>query len=252
MAAISQTTLSNAFSWMKMLEFRYKFHWILFLKEPINNIPVLIQMMAWRLPGDKPLSEPMMVSLLTHICLTQPQWVNRALRFMSFWVNQDDSSVIVTSQHRNSFRVTGPLWGEWIPLTKGQWCIALMFSLLLAWIFCWTNNQIEMLVIWDTVGLMWHHCNELYLDHHMNHINQQPYRVTTTKQICVGSWRWSCLVNWFCYQLIAKPGNKTAAPPWPDPQCAQGGWEDTNPFISLFLRVSHRTLMIFDEKNPEL
>ena len=32
--------------------------------------------MAWRRPGDKPLSEPMMVSLLTHICITRPQWVN--------------------------------------------------------------------------------------------------------------------------------------------------------------------------------
>ena len=30
--AISQTTLSNAFSWMKMLEFRLKFHWSLFLR----------------------------------------------------------------------------------------------------------------------------------------------------------------------------------------------------------------------------
>ena len=26
-----------------------------------------------------------------------------------------------------------------------------------------------------------------------------------------------CLVTWFCYQLIAKPGNKTAAVSWPDP-----------------------------------
>ena len=32
--------------------------------------------MAWRRPGDKPLSEPMMVILLTHICVTRPQWVN--------------------------------------------------------------------------------------------------------------------------------------------------------------------------------
>ena len=32
--------------------------------------------MAWRRPGDKPLSEPMMVSLKTHICVTRPQWVN--------------------------------------------------------------------------------------------------------------------------------------------------------------------------------
>ena len=32
--------------------------------------------MAWRRPGDKPLSEPMMVSSPTHICVTRPQWVN--------------------------------------------------------------------------------------------------------------------------------------------------------------------------------
>ena len=42
----------------------------------INTIPALVQIMAWRRPGDKPLSEPMMVSLLTHICVTRPQWVH--------------------------------------------------------------------------------------------------------------------------------------------------------------------------------
>ena len=36
-------------------------------KGPINNIPALVQIMAWRCPGDKPLSEPMMVSSTTHI-----------------------------------------------------------------------------------------------------------------------------------------------------------------------------------------
>ena len=41
----------------------------------INNIPTLVQIMAWWRPGDKPLSEPMMVSLLTHVCITRPQWV---------------------------------------------------------------------------------------------------------------------------------------------------------------------------------
>ena len=45
-------------------------------KVRINNIPALVQIMAWRRPGDKPLSEPMMVSLLMHICVTRPQWVN--------------------------------------------------------------------------------------------------------------------------------------------------------------------------------
>ena len=46
-------------------------------KVQINNIPALVQIMAWRRPGDKPLFETMMVSLLTHICVTRPQWVNR-------------------------------------------------------------------------------------------------------------------------------------------------------------------------------
>ena len=45
-------------------------------KGPINNIPALVQIMAWRWPDDKPLSEAMMVSLLMHICVTWPQWVN--------------------------------------------------------------------------------------------------------------------------------------------------------------------------------
>ena len=42
---------------------------------PINNVPTLVQIMAWRRPGDKPLSEPRMVRLPTHICFTRPQWV---------------------------------------------------------------------------------------------------------------------------------------------------------------------------------
>ena len=43
------------------------------LKGPINNMPELVQIMAWRRPGDKPLSEPMMVILPTHKCVTRPQ-----------------------------------------------------------------------------------------------------------------------------------------------------------------------------------
>ena len=60
-------------------QFRLRFHWILFLRVPINNIPALIQTMAWYRPGNKQLSEPMLVSLLTHICVTRPQWVKAVL-----------------------------------------------------------------------------------------------------------------------------------------------------------------------------
>ena len=56
-------------------------------KVRINNIPALVQIMAWRRPGDKPLSEPMMVSLLTHICVTRPQWVNFiSLLYLHLWM----------------------------------------------------------------------------------------------------------------------------------------------------------------------
>ena len=42
---------------------------------PVNNTPVLVQIMTWRRPGDKPLSEPMGASSLTHICVSRPRWV---------------------------------------------------------------------------------------------------------------------------------------------------------------------------------
>ena len=42
----------------------------------IENMPALVQIMAWCWPCKKSLSELMVVNLLTHICVTQPQWVN--------------------------------------------------------------------------------------------------------------------------------------------------------------------------------
>ena len=45
-------------------------------KGPINNILTLVQIMAWRRPGKEALSEPMMVSLPTHICVARYQWHN--------------------------------------------------------------------------------------------------------------------------------------------------------------------------------
>ena len=42
---------------------------------PINNIPALVQLMAWRRPGDNPFSKAMMVRLPTHIWVTLPEGV---------------------------------------------------------------------------------------------------------------------------------------------------------------------------------
>ena len=47
--------------------------------DSINNIPTLVPIMAWHRPGDKPLPEPMMVSLPTHICVARPEWIKKLM-----------------------------------------------------------------------------------------------------------------------------------------------------------------------------
>ena len=44
-------------------------------KGSTNNIPALVQIMAWHRPGEKPLAEPMMVRLSMPIWVTLLQWV---------------------------------------------------------------------------------------------------------------------------------------------------------------------------------
>ena len=75
-SASKETTFTNAFFlnenvWI-LIQILLKF----VRKGPINNIPALVQIMAWRRPGNKPLSEPMIVSLPLHLSVTQPKWVN--------------------------------------------------------------------------------------------------------------------------------------------------------------------------------
>ena len=41
----------------------------------VSKCPIY-DMMAWRRWGDKPSSEPTLTILLTHICITRPQWLN--------------------------------------------------------------------------------------------------------------------------------------------------------------------------------
>ena len=59
---------------------------------PININPEMFRIMAWRRPGDRPLSEAMLVSLLTHICVTRPQWVKHV--FSSFEYKTIDVGIV--------------------------------------------------------------------------------------------------------------------------------------------------------------
>ena len=95
----SMTTISNRFFnenvWI-WIEISLKF-------VPINNIPALVQIMVWRQSSDKPLSELMMISLLTHMCVTRLQWVSvcgdetneQACRIINnVWILRDEALVV--------------------------------------------------------------------------------------------------------------------------------------------------------------
>ena len=72
---------------------------------PINNIPALVQIMAWRWPGDKPLSEPMMVCLLTHICVTRSQWVKSCVTTLIVLIG----TICIISKFSTLIRIRGNL-----------------------------------------------------------------------------------------------------------------------------------------------
>ena len=76
MAVIFQTTFCKCIFVNENVGISIKISLKFVPKCQINNIPALVQIMAWRRLGDKPLSEPMTVSLLMHICISQPLWVN--------------------------------------------------------------------------------------------------------------------------------------------------------------------------------
>ena len=71
---------------------------------------------------------------------------------------------------------------------------------LLDQLFTWLQS--------DAMSCNWKCWNQVYTP-------QSIYDIANS--IWVRSWNCGCLVTRFCYQLTAKPGNKTAAVPWPDP-----------------------------------
>ena len=77
-------------------------------ESPNNNIQVLVQIMAWCRQGDKPLSEPMMVILLTHICVTRPQWVKHVLLADKSEIFIDEYLDIVPSLSKHPIEFTPP------------------------------------------------------------------------------------------------------------------------------------------------
>ena len=113
-------------------------------KGPIYNIPALVQIMAWRRPGDKPLFEPMIISLPTHICVTRPQWVNL-------------SQILLVHGHcwRNHVSIS---------LASTDWGNGLLQAVI------W-NNFVH-LVIW----LITPRCHLTWVNFHLKHNKQMPLK----------------------------------------------------------------------------
>ena len=102
---------------------------------PIDNIPALVQIVAWCRPGDKPLSEPRMVSLATHICVTRPQWVKSL-----FYIALDEVSGLAPTWHRTLVHIKTALY----MILYYTWCVIWYRSCYLKFLRCifflfWSN-----------------------------------------------------------------------------------------------------------------
>ena len=68
----------DSFKWIfsyKKNDLRYNFYWSLFPRIQLTIFHHCFRYLAWHRTCAKPMSEPMMVSLLTHICAIRSQWV---------------------------------------------------------------------------------------------------------------------------------------------------------------------------------
>ena len=125
-------------------------------KGPINNIPALVQIMAWHRPGDKPLSAPMMVSLLTHICVTLPQWVKSLCYFRFLHLTQKTWPQALRHLHAVSTEMARKClvnshvldWTRWIWETYES-----------AWACCAAGRTVHLAVlILNCLGDVWGGC----------------------------------------------------------------------------------------------
>ena len=81
--------------------------------------------MVWCWPGDKPLSEPMMVRLLIHICVARPQWVNSYI--FLFFLLCDLSDLILWAVELNTSLCVNFTHPHWLFFTSHH--VAILFAL---------------------------------------------------------------------------------------------------------------------------
>ena len=99
-------------------------------KVRINNILALVQIMARCQTGNKPLCEPVMVSLLMHICVTRPQWVNSFPTGQNVHLFADNifKCIFFNKMICSLFRISlkfvpkGPIDNKWVLVQVMAWC----------------------------------------------------------------------------------------------------------------------------------
>ena len=118
----------------------------------INNIPSLVQVMAWRRPGDKPLFEPMMVSLLTHICVTRPQWVNDISNKFKIWPKFAVLQFKMHPTNHNEILYTSRQCNYCDTCKISLWSVEHILNLSIP-NFGWISNLIEISLVGQVPGL---------------------------------------------------------------------------------------------------
>ena len=152
MDAIWQKIFSSAFSWMKMFEFRLKFHWSLFLRVQLTIFQYWFRL--W-LGAVQATSHYLNQWWLVYRHIYASPDLNEFMKSVQLIWRSDNSNMIASNG--NIFHVTGPLCGEstshlWISLTKAGDAELWFFSLICTRTNSSVNNWAP--VIWDTIALI--------------------------------------------------------------------------------------------------
>ena len=93
MAAFLQRTFTNPFRWMKKNHILTQISLKLVAKGQVNNIWLLIQIIAWFRSWIRHYLNQWWSSLLMHICITQAWWVNSPWPSVATWQHRFGSTL---------------------------------------------------------------------------------------------------------------------------------------------------------------
>ena len=124
MAAILQTEFSNAFFFNQNVWFFFINIWSNYIPVgPIGNRSALVQMMAGRRTGNKPLSAPMMVKVAdAYRCVTRPLWDKcpertQILRSSSWCLFSSDKRCLAINRHINKYKARPEFCEDYLDIT---------------------------------------------------------------------------------------------------------------------------------------